>query len=269
MGRKTNITIAQPERGEISAGGITASNGPPGTNTPELWHLDGSTNQRATGFTPVGGSLTDARRNRNHKDKSTQRAPTGRNPLSPVRGTVLRQEPKSRWPAGAPDREIQPDPIGYPDEPQSVDNESGQALGGINLYEYVAGRAVVFTDPAGLDFCDDLKENIAEFQREIAANLTAAFVHTLQLLLAENNWERFRLGTEIAGEEAEAVPAKAAPDSAQSLYDLFCNNPTGICPIIIPEGSPLPAVDWRWAGCAVLPLVAKVRNPHETPQHPV
>ncbi len=68
---------------------------------------------------------------------------------SPAFGTVLRQEPKSRWPAGATDREIQRDPIGYPDETQGADNESGQAFGGINLYEYVAGRAVVAVDPTG------------------------------------------------------------------------------------------------------------------------
>jgi hypothetical protein len=52
-----------------------------------------------------------------------------------VPGTVLRQEPKSRKVSGGTIRDVQRDPIGY--------------VGGINLYEYVAGRAVVTVDPEG------------------------------------------------------------------------------------------------------------------------
>ena len=45
-----------------------------------------------------------------------------------VPGGVLRQEPKSRQPTGVATRVLQRDPIGY--------------AAGINLYEYVGGRAV-------------------------------------------------------------------------------------------------------------------------------
>ena len=48
--------------------------------------------------------------------------------------TVLRQEPKSRQATGVATRVLQRDPIGY--------------AGGVNLYEYVGGRAVVAVDPS-------------------------------------------------------------------------------------------------------------------------
>ncbi len=127
-------------------------------------------------------------------------------------------------------RWLQRDPIGY--------------AGGVNLYEYVGGRVLEFLDPDGTSYCDDLNERIAEYQRDIEANITAAMVHTYQLLLTKGNWERAHLVAEIAGEDAEAALAKAALDVAKSIYDLFCDNPTGGCPIIIPDGSPSPVVDW-------------------------
>ena len=55
---------------------------------------------------------------------------------NPIPGTVLRQEPKSRQATGVATRVLQRDPIGY--------------AGGINLYEYVGGRASVATDSDGL-----------------------------------------------------------------------------------------------------------------------
>ena len=56
-----------------------------------------------------------------------------------IPGTVLRQEPKSRQATGVATRVLQRDPIGY--------------AGGVNLYEYVGGRAVVAVDPSGLLRC--------------------------------------------------------------------------------------------------------------------
>ncbi len=55
---------------------------------------------------------------------------------SSIPGTVLRQEPKSRKATGVATRVLQRDPIGY--------------AGGINLYEYVGGRAVAGADASGL-----------------------------------------------------------------------------------------------------------------------
>ncbi len=52
-----------------------------------------------------------------------------------IPGTVLRHKPKSRQATGVATRVLQRDPIGY--------------AGGVNLYEYVGGRAVVDTDPTG------------------------------------------------------------------------------------------------------------------------
>ena len=52
-----------------------------------------------------------------------------------IPGTVLRQEPKSRKATGGATRVLQRDPIGY--------------AGGVNLYEYVGGRADVAVDPEG------------------------------------------------------------------------------------------------------------------------
>ncbi len=55
---------------------------------------------------------------------------------NPIPGTVLRQEPKSRQATGVATRVLQRDPIGY--------------AGGVNLYEYVGGRAAVAVDPSGM-----------------------------------------------------------------------------------------------------------------------
>ncbi|MHB1768610.1 MAG: RHS repeat protein [Phycisphaerae bacterium] len=52
-----------------------------------------------------------------------------------IPGTVWRQEPKSRRATGVATRVLQRDPIGY--------------AGGVNLYEYVHGRAVNKADPNG------------------------------------------------------------------------------------------------------------------------
>ena len=52
-----------------------------------------------------------------------------------IPGTVLRQGPKSRQATGVAARVLQRDPIGY--------------SGGVNLYEYVGGRATVGLDPTG------------------------------------------------------------------------------------------------------------------------
>ena len=49
-----------------------------------------------------------------------------------IPGTVLRQEPKSRQATGVATRVLQRDPIGY--------------AGGVNLYEYLGGRAVAAAD---------------------------------------------------------------------------------------------------------------------------
>jgi RHS repeat-associated protein len=46
-------------------------------------------------------------------------------------------------------RWLQRDPIGYPDVTQVRSKVSGQASGGINLYEYVGGRALSATDASG------------------------------------------------------------------------------------------------------------------------
>ena len=54
---------------------------------------------------------------------------------NPARYTVLRRELKSRNVVGGTTREIQRDPIGY--------------AGGVNLYEYVGGRAALALDPTG------------------------------------------------------------------------------------------------------------------------
>ena len=51
-----------------------------------------------------------------------------------IPGTVLRHKPKSRQATGVATRVLQRDPIGY--------------AGGVNLYEYVGGRAVVAVDPS-------------------------------------------------------------------------------------------------------------------------
>ncbi len=80
-----------------------------------------------------------------------------------IPGTVLRQEPKSRQATGVATRVLQRDPIGY--------------AGGINLYEYADGRAVVAVDPEGTLWgpvaylCGHLAEQAA---RAIADALKAA-----------------------------------------------------------------------------------------------
>ncbi len=53
-----------------------------------------------------------------------------------IPGTVLRQEPKFQQATGVATRVLQRAPIGY--------------AGGVNLYEYVGGRAVTALDPTGL-----------------------------------------------------------------------------------------------------------------------
>ncbi len=82
-----------------------------------------------------------------------------------IPGTALRQEPKSRQATGVATRVLQRDPIGY--------------AGGVNVYEYVGGRAVAAVDPEGLGTCDDLMGKIAECQWAIAANLAAAIAQVL------------------------------------------------------------------------------------------
>ena len=64
-----------------------------------------------------------------------------------IPGTVLRQEPKSRKATGVATRVLQRDPIGY--------------SGGVNLYEYVGGRAVVAIDPEGRDAWGLLPPNLS------------------------------------------------------------------------------------------------------------
>ena len=59
-------------------------------------------------------------------DSETQLYYVRNRTYSPVLGTVLGQELKSRKALRGTVREIQRYPIGYPDETQSVDNESGQ-----------------------------------------------------------------------------------------------------------------------------------------------
>ena len=82
---------------------------------------------------------------------------------NPTFGTVLRQEPKSRQATGVATRVLQRDPNGY--------------AGGINLYEYADGRAVVAVDPEGTLWgpvaylCGHLAEQAA---RAIADALKAA-----------------------------------------------------------------------------------------------
>ena len=66
---------------------------------------------------------------------------------NPIPGTVLRQEPKSRQATGVATRVLQRDPIGY--------------AGGINLYDYVGGRAVVDVDPKGRDAWGLLPPNLS------------------------------------------------------------------------------------------------------------
>ena len=82
-----------------------------------------------------------------------------------IPGTALRQEPKSRQATGVATRVLQRDPVGY--------------AGGVNVYEYVGGRAVAAVDPEGLGTCDDLMGKIAECQWAIAANLAAAIAQVL------------------------------------------------------------------------------------------
>ena len=82
---------------------------------------------------------------------------------NPTFGTVLRQEPKSRQATGVATRVLQRDSMGY--------------AAGINLYEYVGGRAVVAVDPEGTLWgpvaylCGHLAEQAA---RAIADALKAA-----------------------------------------------------------------------------------------------
>ncbi len=126
-------------------------------------------------------------------------------------------------------RWLQRDPIGY--------------AGGVNLYEYVNGRAVVDFDPSGRSECSDLLDEINEFRYDAAKKLAEASRIASELMRRPPQpwYERVYLKLEFTADIAEAMALQNHANFLEDIYKSTCNStlpPLYPVPDTTPEVAP-------------------------------
>ncbi|EQD80217.1 hypothetical protein B1A_01122, partial [mine drainage metagenome] len=107
-------------------------------------------------------------------------------------------------------RWLQRDPIGY--------------SGGVNLYEYVGGRAATGLDPTGTSGCGQLLDQINELrQEELKKNAEASrIVSELQHRPPPSWYESIYLKLEFTADIAEATALHNQANFFEDIYRLTC-----------------------------------------------